>query len=409
MVNANQPDSISFTRDEFYEKVWSLPATKLGRELGCSDVMIGKICKKYQIPKPYAGYWAQLEFNKNPKKTPLPKNHDPNRNQITFVLSKSGDVIADAEEHVEYDPDIQEALEKAMSLGPVQIPASLRNPHHLIVDLQEEYSYMKKIDKLPWDKRPTDIWRDRERTICVYSSEKQRKRSYRIMNVFLRRLELVGGSVKIEKRDWRDYGTFVYICGEMVTQIRLREKYNQIRLSPEERKNRWERTREEASGLLLFDRGPSSYMPDLLRDTPTKNRTEECLNDLVIKLIKMAGDKRIEDRKRQEEERRRAEAERIRKEIEAERQRKRDELVSRQEQEQAGVDELIHNANSWQQSKIVEDFLFELSMKLIHKDGCIYLDGESAQYLRWAHQQVQRLDPLQPSPYSVLDENIDDV
>ena len=33
-----------FTREQFYERVWQMPATKL-EELGCSDVMIAKVCK----------------------------------------------------------------------------------------------------------------------------------------------------------------------------------------------------------------------------------------------------------------------------------------------------------------------------------------------------------------------------
>ena len=71
-------EEITFTREQFYEKVWSSPATKIAKELGCSDVMIGKICKSYDVPKPYLGYWAKLEYGKDPKKTPLPKNGDPN-------------------------------------------------------------------------------------------------------------------------------------------------------------------------------------------------------------------------------------------------------------------------------------------------------------------------------------------
>jgi len=43
---------------------------------------------------------------------------------------------------------------------------------------------------------------------------------------------------------------------------------------------------------------------------------------------------------------------------------------------------------------------------LLKRDGAIAIDGEAAAYLRWAHQQADRLDPLRPSPSSVLDERI---
>jgi len=46
----------TFSREEFYELVWSAPTTTLAAQLGCSDSMIGKVCRSYDIPKPYSGY-----------------------------------------------------------------------------------------------------------------------------------------------------------------------------------------------------------------------------------------------------------------------------------------------------------------------------------------------------------------
>lgn len=39
-----KPEEITFSREQFYEKIWSAPATQLAKEIGLSDVMIGKIC-----------------------------------------------------------------------------------------------------------------------------------------------------------------------------------------------------------------------------------------------------------------------------------------------------------------------------------------------------------------------------
>ncbi len=64
---------IVFSRKEFYELVWSTPARTLSADLGISDVMIGKICKKHNIPKPYLGYWAKYYAGDHPKQRPLPK------------------------------------------------------------------------------------------------------------------------------------------------------------------------------------------------------------------------------------------------------------------------------------------------------------------------------------------------
>ena len=50
-----------FTRSELYELIWSRPRTVLAKELGISDVAIGKHCAKGHIPGPPPGYWARLE------------------------------------------------------------------------------------------------------------------------------------------------------------------------------------------------------------------------------------------------------------------------------------------------------------------------------------------------------------
>jgi len=65
-------DSTNLTRQELYERVWSTPATKLAKEFGISDVALGKICKKLNIPKPYPGYWQQLAVGRRVHKEKLP-------------------------------------------------------------------------------------------------------------------------------------------------------------------------------------------------------------------------------------------------------------------------------------------------------------------------------------------------
>jgi hypothetical protein len=64
--------SKEFTRQEFYDLVWSTPIVKLAKEFGLSDVGLRKTCVRYQIPTPPLGYWAKLNFGKPVKKTPLP-------------------------------------------------------------------------------------------------------------------------------------------------------------------------------------------------------------------------------------------------------------------------------------------------------------------------------------------------
>jgi hypothetical protein len=61
-----------FTRSELYELIWSRPRTALAKELGISDVAIGKHCAKEHIPGPPPGYWARLEAGRATARLPLP-------------------------------------------------------------------------------------------------------------------------------------------------------------------------------------------------------------------------------------------------------------------------------------------------------------------------------------------------
>jgi hypothetical protein len=63
---------MSMKRSELYEKVWSVPVTRLAKELGISDVGLAKVCRRHAIPIPPRGYWAKLKVGSRPSRTPLP-------------------------------------------------------------------------------------------------------------------------------------------------------------------------------------------------------------------------------------------------------------------------------------------------------------------------------------------------
>ena len=54
----------NISREALYELVWSKPITSVAKDLGISDVMLGKMCKEQLVPKPPRGYWANLGSDK---------------------------------------------------------------------------------------------------------------------------------------------------------------------------------------------------------------------------------------------------------------------------------------------------------------------------------------------------------
>ena len=390
---------LTFTREEFYEKVWSSPATMVAKEVGLSDVTIAKVCKAFDIPKPYVGYWAKQRHGKNPKRTPLPKNEDPHIQSLTFYIYPDGETTAN-EPEPEYDDDIQQMLDKARNLEPVKVTTSLREPHPLVALTR---------DRIRTD-RPTfsDYWHSmrhhRGPTLAVHVSKDTATRALCIMDALIKRVEQIGGQVEVNEEKWTST-TVVCFSGEQASLLRLREKYNQVSISPEDRgRYLGYHARLEPSGLLILDQGPETDI--LLRDTPKRRRIEDGLNDLIIGFVKQAGVKRICRRSAEETGKRREEEKRIRRLQEEELRRRREELAKRKEEEQARVDELVEHSFAWQESRVIREYLAALCEVLLDRDGAIAVDGEAAQYLRWAHQQADRRDPLRPSSPSVLDESI---
>lgn len=78
----------SLTRSELYELIWSQPRTTLAKDLGISDVAIGKHCARLNIPGPPPGYWARKKFGKAVSRPPLPLRLPGHPSQITLGASE---------------------------------------------------------------------------------------------------------------------------------------------------------------------------------------------------------------------------------------------------------------------------------------------------------------------------------
>ena len=374
--------------------------------------MIGKVCKAFEIPKPYLGYWAKLANGKKPKKTPLLKNDDPELQSLTF--HRHADYEATVNEpprELQYDSGIQEMLRRANELGPVKVSDSLRNPHRLVSTTKEHHEKSIQESKSPYSQRNYSSRESPKKRLSIDVTEQQRRRAYRVMDALIKRIEAVGGEVRIEEPTYRHGAseTKVVFGDEIISAIRLREKHNQKRITNPDAKYSWDRNRTELvpSGLLLIDDGPGSYRSPLAMDGKLK-KLEDKLENLVIDFVRQAGEARIRRRREEELERIRAEEERIRRELEAELRRRQDALDKRKADEAGKVQQLVDHASYWHKTQQLRDYLDALCLRSIGDAGVVQIDSELADYLRWGFDQADRMDPLRPSPHSVLDEEVDD-
>ncbi|TBZ68769.1 hypothetical protein E0H64_13935 [Rhizobium leguminosarum bv. viciae] len=84
------------SREELFALVWEKPTSEIAKELGLSDVSIGKLCTKLQVPKPPRGYWARMQAGQPPRQPALAafreeleaKRRDELREKTAESLSK---------------------------------------------------------------------------------------------------------------------------------------------------------------------------------------------------------------------------------------------------------------------------------------------------------------------------------
>ncbi|MEA2984634.1 MAG: hypothetical protein QOD94_888 [Alphaproteobacteria bacterium] len=63
--------TITLTREQLYDLVWSEPMRSLAKKVGISDVAIAKQCRRADVPVPERGYWNKLQAGMEVEKTPM--------------------------------------------------------------------------------------------------------------------------------------------------------------------------------------------------------------------------------------------------------------------------------------------------------------------------------------------------
>ncbi len=125
----------TLTRTELYELVWTHPRSTLAKDLGISDVAIGKLCVRSHIPGPPQGYWARKAVGKAGRRPPLPIRLPGQSVEITFgdrgYSSWSMDEdLTEAIAAPEFAEQIDEQVTAAIRIiGKVTACRDLSSPH----------------------------------------------------------------------------------------------------------------------------------------------------------------------------------------------------------------------------------------------------------------------------------------
>ncbi len=382
----------NLSRQQLYEQIWSTPASRLASEFGLSDVGLAKLCKRHNIPRPPRGYWDKMKAGKAPAQTPLPPDENSDEVIISFVEPEEYKKSGLSEEIWKRETEEEKPEKK------IEVASSLRGAHKLITVTKEEYIGAKSNDAgilLP----------DQTPSLNISVTRNNFYRALLVMDTIIKALELKDLSVT--------EGPTVCIFGESVA-FGIKERVKITKEQPEEHDLTGDYhfgykqyvTHEIATGqLTVYIDEPNSYRISGYRKQwrdAQKQKIEDCLNKVVSGFVKFAARKqevRLEDEEREKENKRAAEQRALEKQQRAE-------LRQQQADEQDRVNNLIQEVRSWKTSRELRQYLDFIRESNKSSSGSNTSSPELEQWLSWAEDQADRLDPLKESPSSILDMEI---
>ncbi|MDP3092172.1 MAG: hypothetical protein Q8N04_15970 [Nitrospira sp.] len=368
-----QSHGIKISRQTLYGQVWSTPMTKLAKEYGISDVALAKICKKLNVPYPGRGYWRRKETGKAVKRPPLPPNSDPAKQAVTIHPTIRPASLEPASEETTQRITAEQTPEQK-----IEVPDRLGKTHRLLSGQLTQ-----------WRSASVDeygaIRSGSLRQLNIRVSPQHLSRAVRIMNALFLALEARGHQVGIQAGYKKTLG--VRIDGQPV-EFGLEEKFQRSERSEEKNRKQdpWGYRRYEyvSTGTLMLK--ITEWGADGLQKTWSDGKTtklENYLNDFVVGLLRVAEAVKARRRKQEQEEQLRREAER----------RRQEEAIKRQE-ELARLQALEQEAANWAKAQQLRTYLSALKDMLTIKHGEIQPGSRADQWLTWAHQHADRLDPL---------------
>ncbi len=131
------------SREALYIKVRETPTVKFAKEFGISDVAIGKICKRLDVPKLPLGYWRKVETGSK-REIPPPGKPKENTKLGIWIYPKSEEKTLEFEEeykeqHRAVEQKIAEKI-NAETLPEIKVSKSLYKPHALITQTKNAFS-----------------------------------------------------------------------------------------------------------------------------------------------------------------------------------------------------------------------------------------------------------------------------
>lgn len=396
--------SITLTREQLYERVWSQPTIKIAAELGLSDVAVKKMCRRMNVPTPPRGYWARLTAGQKLHKPALPKEAG-----ITPVRI---DTARNAQRREEAD-----RLATAQALmTPLELPEHLTIAQ-LHLQARAVHAALKKAKPDHHGRVETPIGDFPDVEVGVASID----RVCRALHVIFSELESRGVSLK--QVSVHDRPRLGFVRGTDEAAFLIEEPIATLKRepTPEERRRpsrEWKTETTQPSGLFKvigFTISTSPYNPSYRWTQRAFHRNEgprRPIGTLLQEVVDRIWEHFVQQDQVREQKKKEAAAEAERQKAEAERKRlaaeaRAAETARRKEEERqeqhrqkltalaaARVENALRAAEWWRLHQVLLAYASECERHWQTRQPASALTEDQTQWLAWLRREAQAMSPF---------------
>ena len=384
------PRRYTITRRALYDLVWSTPLEKVAAKLGIRDAELVSLCLKRNVPRPWSGYWGLKVLGKPAEPIALPEPE----NDCEFEIRPQAISVSDPVLRREVAKEMIRIRESRL----FTVADDLRDCHGLVSRSQ------RLLMAVQWDDH--GMIRPPKGSLAIKVSKGNILRSLLLMEAILKGFEGLGYKVGLGG-EWHDL-TLVDIMGIAVSfeireywlmeeEDKIQSAYPRFQLVPAGRL-RLEAHYDSRVGRGIWVRSIHRRFDDT-QTKPLEVRLKAIAQGVVDlaargKEAQVRAEERERERERQEmEARNREQAER----------RQREAKLAKIREEQERVDGLIAESKNWAKSNRLRDYIKAKMASAKEQGKDVGPNSDTGKWLKWALEQVDRLDPLKKSPPSILD------
>lgn len=381
--------SIFINREQLHQQVWKIPMTKLAPLYNLSNTELKKICDRFKIPTPKAGYWSKLSFGKPEDIVQLPKwkicvpcNIKSQKKILTAtLLPKTVDIPGEIHKPIK----ILELTTKKVDHR-IMVKKNLTTPHDLIEKAQKE---LKACSPDNYGRLST------RRAIAINVSRDNVKRALLIMDTIFKWFEKLG--YKIRKPSNESSLTLIVVDGidieiEIIEKSKLTGKV----------KSNWgyEYNQYKPSGELTLKINTYTYKSKVQTNwSDGKMQTiEELLNSFIDSVFTIVLIRQKENERREQE--------RL-----AQEERRKNRIYEEQcaQYENQLIETLIKQSNDMAVSVRIREYVSAVEQRARIQFSDENYPKELSDWLEWANKQADNLDPLNEQwPFYISARNVID-